>query len=187
MSPIEFTVAYDSFSRRLPTELTRARLSVGNSHISLKIFPRKNCTQLGYLMHAEQMSVKKNITENCLTTAPVQCDPSCIFCRRRFDSLIHIQPMPYFLSTHLMHIQQMYIYALSHIQQMRIYSPNACPADVASSYLQPSCTFSRHHRKHRCMISIIRSCCSSVILLSLGKQSPRLKISAPTSIPEPFI
>ena len=31
------------------------------------------------------------------------------------------------------------------------------------------------------MISIIRSCCSSVILLSLGKQSPRRKISAPTS------
>ena len=31
------------------------------------------------------------------------------------------------------------------------------------------------------MISIIRSCCSSVILLSLDKQSPRRKISAPTS------
>lgn len=114
MSPIEFTVAYDSFSRRLSTELTRARLSVGNSHISLKIYPRKNCTQLGYLMHAEQMSVKKNITENCLTMAPVQ-------------------------STHLIHMQQMYIYALSHIQpmQMYIYGAQPCSADVLSSYLRP--------------------------------------------------
>ena len=37
------------------------------------------------------------------------------------------------------------------------------------------------------MISIIRSCCSSVILLSEGKHNPLRKISAPTSIPEPFI
>lgn len=159
MSPIEFTVAYDSFSRRLPTELTRARLSVGNSHISLKIFPRKNCTQLGYLMHTEQMSAKKTITENSLTTAPVRCDPSVIFsrcycdpsyifCRRRFDSLIHMQPMTFFLSTHLMHTQQMNIYALSHIQPMQMYSPHACSADALSPYLQPSVMLCRHHLKH---------------------------------------
>lgn len=41
--------------------------------------------------------------------------------------------------------------------------------------------------KQRCIISIITSCCSGVILLSLGKQSPRLKMSAPTSAPEPFM
>ena len=37
------------------------------------------------------------------------------------------------------------------------------------------------------MISIILSCCSGVILLSEGKHNPLRKISAPTSIPEPFI
>ena len=57
--------------------------------------------------------------------------------RHLYAHLIHIQPMPFFLSAHLMHIQSMHIYALMHIQQMRIYSPNACPADVASPYLQP--------------------------------------------------
>ena len=96
MSPIEFTVAYDSFSRRLPTELTRARLSVGNSHISLKIFSRKNCTHLGYLMHAEQMSVKKTIWklpdngrcpfEHLIHTLPIL-----------IDRLMHMQPMTFFL------------------------------------------------------------------------------------------
>ncbi len=35
-----------------------------------------------------------------------------------------MQPMPFSLSTHLSHIQQMYIYALMHIQQMRISIPD---------------------------------------------------------------
>ena len=68
---------------------------------------------------------------------------------------------------------------LMHALPMRylpIYTPHPHPADMAW-----------HHRKHLWMISIIRSCCSSVILLSLGKHSPLRKISAPTSIPEPFM
>lgn len=41
------------------------------------------------------------------------------------------------------------------------------------------------YRKHRWIISITLSCCSSVILLSLGRHSPLRKISAPTSTPFP--
>ena len=37
------------------------------------------------------------------------------------------------------------------------------------------------HPKHRLIISITTSCCSGVILLSLGRHRPRRKMSAPTS------
>ena len=59
---------------------------------------------------------------------------------------------------------------------LSIYAPQPCPADTAW-----------HHRKHLWIMSIITSCCSSVILLSLGRHSPLRKLSAPTSIPEPFM
>ena len=46
---------------------------------------------------------------------------------------------------------------------------------------------SRFYKKHLWMISIILSCCSAVILLSEGKHSPRRKISAPMSTPDPLM
>jgi len=69
----------------------------------------------------------------------------------QYDYLIHMQPMPFSLSTHLMHMRQ-----------ICIYDPNAYLADMAflylhtwcicgrysfkpvSSYLQPSTISSRH-------------------------------------------
>ena len=93
-----------------------------------------------------------------------------------------------------------------HVEQMALYTPDCDAIDMtffflrtqllpnrhsfkpASPCLLPSCMSSRFtYRKHRCIISITLSCCSGVILLSLGKHSPRRKISAPTSIPEPFM
>jgi hypothetical protein len=70
-----------------------------------------------------QETAKKTITENSLTTARFNLCTSCIFCRRRFDTLIHMQSMPYFLSTHLRHIQQMY------------YTPSVIFSRCVSTYL----------------------------------------------------
>ena len=38
-----------------------------------------------------------------------------------------------------------------------------------------------HYSKHSLMVWMMASCCSGVILLSLGRQRPRAKMSAPTS------
>ena len=38
-----------------------------------------------------------------------------------------------------------------------------------------------HYSKHSLMVWMMASCCSGVILLSLGRQSPRAKMSAPLS------
>ena len=84
---------------------------------------------------------------------------------------VHLRPQPYAADTYLQPWYMLSRYGFKPV----------------SPYLQPSCTFSRHHKKHLWMISIIRSCCSSVILLSDGRQSPLRKISAPTSIPDPFM
>ena len=108
---------------------------------------------------------------------------SCMRSRCVSGSQKHMQQTEFFVSTHLMHAEQ-----------TCIYGAQSCSADTASSRYLPiynpdshSADMAWHHKKHRCMISITRSCCSGVIMLSLGKQSPRRKISAPTSIPEPFI
>lgn len=42
-----------------------------------------------------------------------------------------------------------------------------------------------HYSKHSLMIWMMASCCSGVILLSLGRQRPRAKMSAPTSVMPP--
>ena len=114
-----------------------------------------------------------------------------------YDYPSHALPMPFFLCGYLIEAQSMWIFSVQAlcIRSIRRYTVlNAVqPIEVGllslaqSVDLTASCTFNPHHRKHRCIISIILSCCSGLILLSLGRQSPRRKISAPTSIPEPFI
>ena len=124
-------------------------LSSSNCHLSL-IFNQS--LGLSFLKTAMKLSSSASTPTSLKTVAILSflrlmkqliVNTPVMLNRCTYDYFIHMQPIPYFLSAHLIHIQPMHIYTLSHIQQMRIYKPQSCPADVVSPNLQLSCTFSR--------------------------------------------
>ena len=48
----------------------------------------------------------------------------------QWDYLMHMQSIPFSLSTHLMHAEQIQSDHLIHMQQMYIYNPQSCPTDL---------------------------------------------------------
>lgn len=80
-----------------------------------------------------------------------------------------------------------------HKQKYEKHHCQDCPKNSGSLVLftalcicNHGCLFlPHHHSKHPLMISITRFCCSTVILLSLGRHNPLWNISAPMSLTPP--
>ena len=107
--------------------------------------------------------------------------------RAQQKSITRFKQLAYILSNPLLHTREE---IPDHPRQARTgvgndkkaaYSMD-CFASLAMTYYALAMTCCVHnHSKHSLMVWMMASCCSGVILLSLGRQSPRAKISAPTS------